>query len=269
MVLNWYGHLKTSSQVSRTAAWEGAALGRDKSEAREGTDDSGSLPTATPSSAASIAAEIRQAITNGTYQNGERLPAERDLAQHFGASRSTVREALRRLEAAQLLSRRVGSGTFVTHSPVPDGKSIAEITSPLELIEVRLALEPRLAHLAAISVTQRDLQRLEKALEALEVCGSDRNAFSLCDERFHLILAECTRNPLMIWLYQQVNEVRSQRQWGRMREAILSPDRISAYNSQHRAIFDALRSHDAAKAVEIVTEHLQKARNDLVGATSK
>jgi len=238
----------------------------DKALVHERPGGAGRLPSAAPSSAAAIAAEVRQAIMNGTYQYGERLPAERDLAQHFGASRSTVRDALRRLETANLLSRRVGSGTFVTHRSVPDGKNIAEVTSPLELIEVRLALEPRLAHLAAISVTQRDLQRLERALEDLEGCGSDRNAFSLYDERFHLILAECTRNPLMIWLYQQVNEVRSHRQWARMREAILTPERIAAYNLQHHAMFDALRSHDAARAVEIVTEHLQKARDDLMGA---
>lgn len=241
-------------------------MAQERTEADDRPGAGSRLPSAAPSNAASIAAEVRQAIMNGTYQYGERLPAERDLAQHFGASRSTVRDALKRLESANLLSRRVGSGTFVTHHPVPDGKNIAEVTSPLELIEVRLALEPRLAHLAAISVTQRDLQRLEKALDALENCGADRNAFSLCDERFHLILAECTRNPLMIWLYRQVNEVRSHRQWARMREAILTADRIAAYNRQHRDMFDALRSHDAARAVEIVTEHLQKARDDLVGA---
>lgn len=244
-------------------------MAQEGSAPEDGSSAGSRLPSASPSGAASIAAEVRQAIFNGTYQHGERLPAERDLAQHFGASRSTVRDALKRLEDANLLTRRVGSGTFVTHSPVPDGKSIAEVTSPLELIEVRLALEPRLAHLAAISVTQRDLQRLEKTLEALENCGADRKAFSLCDERFHLTLAECTRNPLMIWLYQQVNEVRSHRQWGRMREAILSPERIAGYNRQHQAMFDALRSHDATRAVQIVTAHLQKARDDLVGAGTK
>jgi DNA-binding FadR family transcriptional regulator len=233
---------------------------------RDRSAENSKLPSAAPSSAAAIAAEVRQAILNGTYKFGERLPAERDLANHFGASRSTIRDALKRLETSNLLSRRIGSGTFVTHRPVPDGQSIAEVTSPLELIEVRFALEPRLAHLAAISVTQRDLQRLEKALDELEAAGPDREAFSLGDERFHLILAECTRNPLMIWLYQQVNEVRSHKQWGRMKEAILTPERILAYNRHHRAMFEALSSHDAVRAVEIITEHLQKAREDLVGA---
>jgi DNA-binding FadR family transcriptional regulator len=224
------------------------------------------LPTTAASGSAAIAARLQQAILDGSYAYGERLPAERDLAQHFGASRSTVREALKRLEGLRLVTRRIGSGTFVSYRPALDGNNIAEVISPLELIEVRVALEPRIARLAAVNVTTRDLNRLAKALERVEQAVGDREEFTVADGQFHLMLAECTHNPLMVWLYQQINDVRSHTQWNRMKDKILSPQRIAEYNRQHRKLFEALRSHDVELAAHAIEEHLEKARRDLVGA---
>ena len=73
----------------------------------------------------------------------ERLPPERDLAKHYGTSRSTVREALRRLEELKLVTRRIGSGTYVSHREITDQQEIASITSPTEMVEVRIAIEER------------------------------------------------------------------------------------------------------------------------------
>jgi DNA-binding FadR family transcriptional regulator len=226
------------------------------------------LPATATGGAAAIASRLQQAILDGTYPYGVRLPAERDLATHFEAARSTVREALRQLEERSLVVRRVGSGTFVDHRPSPDGNYIAEQTSPLELIEVRLGLEPRIARLAAVNATARDLDRMAEALERVEAAGNDGEVFSIADERFHLLLAECTRNPLMIWLYQQINDVRSHRQWNTMKGKILTPPRIAEYNRQHRQLYEALRSRDVEAAVATIETHLERARRDLVGAST-
>jgi DNA-binding FadR family transcriptional regulator len=231
------------------------------------TDATPALPSTAPGGAAGIASRLQQAILDGTYAYGDRLPAERDLAGHFDSSRSTVREALRRLEERGLLVRRIGSGTFVDYRPSPDGSYIAELTSPLELIEVRLAIEPRIARLAAVNATARDLDRMAEALVRVEGAGDDQEAFSNADERFHLLLAECTRNPLMIWLYQQINDVRSHRQWNTMKGKILTAKRIAQYNRQHRQLYEALRGRDVEVAVATIEAHLEKARRDLVGAS--
>ncbi len=215
---------------------------------------------------AAIAARLRQAILEGSYAYGERLPAERHLADHFGASRSTIREALRQLEDVGLVTRRVGSGTFVSHRPRVDRSDIAETTSPLELIEVRLAVEPHMARLAVINGTAREFERLAAALERLEAAGGDAERFSQHDAEFHLALAECTRNPLMVWLYQQINEVRSHEQWSAMKGKILVPSRIDDYNAQHRRLYEALKSRDRDAAVSVITDHLELARRDLMGA---
>ena len=210
-----------------------------------------------------IAARLTSAILEGRYAPGERLPPERELASHWGASRGSVREVLRRLDALGLVSRRIGSGTFVTLTP-PD--PIAERTSPLELIEVRLTLEPRAAQLAVANATARDLAQLRAALEGLEAASSDREAFSRADEHFHLCVVECTHNPLMIWLYHHINDIRSHDQWNRMKDKILTRERIAAYNLEHRQLHEALRSRDAAAAARVLEAHLERARRDLVGA---
>lgn len=227
------------------------------------------LPSTVAVGAAAIASRLQKAIMDGSYAYGSRLPAERDLAKHFNASRSTVREALRRLEERRLLNRRIGSGTFVSYRPSPDGSYIAELTSPLELIEVRFALEPRIARLAAVNASARDLDRMAEALEGVEAAGDDREAFSKADEHFHLLLAECTRNPLMLWLYQQINDVRSHTQWARMKEKILTAKRIESYNRQHRQLYEALRSRDGEGAESIIQAHLDKARQHLIGANQE
>ena len=224
------------------------------------------LPSAVSVGSAAIAARLRQAILEGRYADGERLPAERELAHHFDASRSTVREALRRLEETNLVSRRVGSGTFVTYRTAFDSNNIAEVTSPVELIDVRLAIEPQMARLVVSHATARDLERMGDALRQVEAANRDSEAFSRADEQFHLALAESTRNPLMVWLYRQINDVRCHAQWDAMKDKILISERIDEYNRQHRALYDALCSRDADAAVRIVTEHLEKARRDLLGA---
>ena len=225
----------------------------------------GELPERSMKSADIIAQRLRDAIFTGTYANGERLPAERDLAEHFGASRGTVREALKRLEDQQLLVRKIGSGTFVHHSGDESAIDIADKTSPLELIEVRISLEPAICRLAAVNATRRDLFDLEETMRKLEA-AEDREAFSQADEAFHMALAECTHNPLLVWLYRQTNEVRAHDQWGLMKRKILSRDNITAYNAQHRQILEALRSRDVDQAVSSIKLHLEKARQDLLGA---
>jgi DNA-binding GntR family transcriptional regulator len=70
-------------------------------------------------------------------------------------------------------------------------------------------------------------------------------------------------------IYQEINDVRAQAQWERMKRVILSAEKIRAYNDQHRAIFQALCNRDVAGAVDQITRHLETARQDLLGAEDK
>jgi len=213
-----------------------------------------------------ICAQLRQAIIEGGYAHGEKIPAERQLAQAYGASRTTIRAALGQLEQERLVSRRVGSGTFVNFRAPSDAEDIAQQTSPVELIEVRLAIEPHMVRLAVLNATARDIDRLAEAMARMADGSIDAETFTELDEQFHLVIAEATRNPLMLWLYRQINLVRTHSQWNEMKDKILTPPRISEYNEQHRALFDAIRARDVESAVAIVTNHLYYARRQLIGA---
>lgn len=216
--------------------------------------------------AAQIVDQLKRAILDGQYTYGQRMPPERQLAAHFGASRGTVREALRQLEQFNLVTRRVGSGTFVRYRELADQGAIARVTSPLELIEVRCAIEPYMTRLAVLNASGQDLERLGAALEQVLAAEDNPEAFSRADEEMHLALAECTRNPLMVWLYRHINEVRGNIQWTAMKAKTLTPERIRQYNQQHRILYHAVRSRDMDGAVRLITDHLEQTRLDLLGA---
>jgi DNA-binding FadR family transcriptional regulator len=214
-----------------------------------------------------ITDQLRQAIRAGRYAPGQKLPAERQFASAFGASRATIRTALGRLEAERLVTRRMGAGTFVSLGDSDEHDEVAELTSPLELIEVRLGLEPNMVRLAVLNATGRDIERLASAIERMQAAGADSESFTLWDEEFHQLIAEATRNPLIVWMYRKINEVRTHRQWNAMKSKVLTPQRIAAYNEQHLALYEAIRSRDLEAAVAIITNHLNAARRQLMGAT--
>ncbi len=216
---------------------------------------------------ARLAAQLREQILRGTYPDGQRLPAERQLAAQNGVSRGTVREALRLLEQGALLIRRRGSGSYVSYPAESDGAErddVAEITSPLQLLEVRLALEPQMVRLAARNMTARDIAGLEEALVHMQSAEHDEESFSHWDKIFHRRIAEGTRNPLMITMYGQINHVRTHDLWESIKGAILTPPRIRQYNDHHRDVLDAIRRRDPESAVACMNTHLQLAQHDLL-----
>ncbi|HVM82710.1 MAG TPA: FadR/GntR family transcriptional regulator [Candidatus Binatia bacterium] len=213
-----------------------------------------------------IADQLRQAIVEGTYKFGQKLPAERQLAEAFNASRTTVRLALDRLEMDKLVARRIGSGTFVSYRQPGETDDIAEITSPVELIEARLAIEPYMTRLAVLNASAKDLEKMFEACDMAEAAGNDPSRFTEWDTQFHIRIAEASHNPLMLWIYRRVNEIRAHDQWAAMRDKILTPQRIADYNRQHRALAEAISSRDVEGAVAMVTSHLHYARRQLMGA---
>jgi GntR family uxuAB operon transcriptional repressor len=217
------------------------------------------------SGAARIFSKIRSAIINGEYNFNERLPSERDLAEQHGVARGTVRNALDQLEKAQMVRKKFGSGTFVCYDNRFEHEDIAEETSPLELIETRLAIEPHIIRLVVSNANNREIRKLEEALENVLHARQDPNSFSSADEAFHLTLANCSQNPLLIWMYQRINDIRSHTQWSHRKNNILTRDKIDYYNDQHTELVRAIIRRDMDSAVGRMTEHLRQAKKDLLG----
>jgi len=221
------------------------------------------------SGVSTISAYLQRAIETGAYSEGDRLPPERQLAETFKAARSTVRRALDKLQKEGLVSRRLGSGTFVG-APIPAGKRPVDLideVSPLQLIEARIAVEPFTTRLAVLHATRRTLDEMEQVLARAEATH-DKDEFSKWDGEFHLLLARASGNPLLISVYRQINHVRLHAQWDAMKEKILTSEVIREYCRQHRGIVQAIHVRDAQLAQTLMAEHLEKARDDLVKAAS-
>ena len=212
----------------------------------------------------SVVSQLRNMILEGYYSHEERLPAERNLAEEFKVSRGTIRTALQNLEEQNLVTRKIGSGTYVTHRELSSQHDISSITSPLEMVEVRIAIEPQMVRLAITNASHRDLEELRNALQQCEECGGDAEKFALADTAFHMALAQCSKNKLMYWVYERISEVRRYSQWRIMKAKLLTPERIDYYNDQHRALYEAIASRDANEAIGVIKEHLLGVQDDLL-----
>lgn len=207
-----------------------------------------------------ITQRIQKAISGGKLVPGEKLPAERDLAQRLKVSRVSVREAYRALAELGLLEVKRGAegGAFIAdidHEPVT--RSLALMlrlgrTSHEELTEARLLLEPPIARLAARRAGPQDIERLEdlvrKQEQAIKGNGNPRRY----DLQFHRLVAQCAKNlPLMI-VMNSVADLEL--------EAIsnidISQDVKKHVINFHRRILDAIRSRDDAAAYEIMLHHV-------------
>ncbi|MFT5504560.1 MAG: GntR family transcriptional repressor for pyruvate dehydrogenase complex [Gammaproteobacteria bacterium] len=222
------------------------------------------FPMRVGSTTGTVVAKIRARILDGQYSLDERLPAERHLAEEFQVSRGTIRSVLKILEQQNLVNRQLGSGTYVTHREIPSQQEISSITSPLEMVEVRIAIEPQMIRLAIANASHRDLLDLHQNLKQCEDCGGDAEKFARADTEFHMALARCSKNKLLYWVYERISEVRQFSQWRSAKAKLLTPERIGYYNNQHRLLFEAISSRDTTEAVKLIKSHLYGVHTDLI-----
>ncbi|WP_421684675.1 FCD domain-containing protein [Stutzerimonas urumqiensis] len=156
-----------------------------------------------------IVVQLETMILEGTLKAGERLPAERALAEQFGVSRPSLREAIQKLAAKGLLVSRHGGGTFVAESL---GSTFSDPLLHLlennseaqrDLLEFRHTLEGACAYYAALRATALDHERLTAAFDALQACYSAKGAATRAEEgaadaRFHLAIAEASHNAVLL-----------------------------------------------------------------------
>ena len=216
--------------------------------------------------AAGIFNKLRQSIINNEYTFNERMPSERALAIRYGVARGTIRSALEQLERAHFVRKRFSSGTFVCYDTKFEQVNIAEETSPLELIETRLAIEPHIIRLIISNASKKELRKLEEALENLKHGSHDANSFSSADEFFHLTLAQCSQNPLLIWIYKRINDIRSHNQWNDHKIHILTAEKIAQYNAHHTELVHYILQRNIDQAYQIIVQHLLQAKQDLLGS---
>ena len=210
-----------------------------------------------------IASELRRNMNQGTMLPGDRLPPERVLAENFSVARGTVRNAIQQLESEGLVETRAGSGSYVAGKVKKSATELINDATPLELIDARFALEPHMCRLAVLNAKSSDFSRLDDLLSRMDECVDDPIKFSELDTEWHTAIAESTKNQLLVWMVNQVNNVRNQDQWQMMRHLTLNPGTIQQYNTQHRQIFNAIRAREPERAAQLMKSHLESARLSL------
>jgi len=217
-----------------------------------------------------IVEQIEESVQRGDLKPGDQLPAERELAEQFGVSRTAVREAVKALREKGLVEAYPGKGTFITSgSSNPMRQSLdrmmrsAQVDATSSLVEVREILEPEIAALAAVRATEENLNSLRQAVAVMDAAKRDPDAYIEADLDFHLELAEAAANPLILSLIDSiVGVLREQRM--RIFEVDGGPDRGQYH---HKKILEAMEHQDTQGAREAMRAHLRQVREDSQSAS--
>lgn len=213
-------------------------------------------------------------IRGGQWRPGDRLPPERDLARAFEVSRPSLREALGALEVGGVLETHRGSGSYVTAEAVTraigmsasDRNGTVDI-SPSALLEVRLALEPAIASLAAVrggsdATAERLLSVMQGAVDASD--EGARARWSVADRLFHRELGVMTANPLLIQIAQLICAVMDEPLWRQLRdESLTIPGRLESGVEEHRQIYQSVVEGDSEAGAFHARRHLQIVRRTM------
>ena len=205
------------------------------------------------------------AITSGALRSADRLPSERQMMSRFGASRNTVRKALVALERAGLIVRKRGSGTYASNGNTQgQGALQASKIGPLDVMEIRLILEPGFVDLIIARATPDDFERMERCLDRADRADSQHD-FREAAEAFRLEAVKATRNPLLVQIYEFLMEARKEAGWHRFRKVDESKQEQRKRTERNRALLAALRDRDKPLARQLVRTRLSLMVAELTG----
>lgn len=219
-----------------------------------------------------VAEALREAILSGEMAAGSALPAERELCQRFGVSRTTIREALRALQSRGLavatgptLPLRVVAPDALTTEPLRD--TLVHLLRlgrvPLDdLIGLGATLEGAGAEQAATSAPPPDLTAAREQLAAMRAAGADVEAFERADVRFHLELVRASGSEALTIVTLAVRDTVSKALLARL-QALADPrPTLALLIAEHEAILTAVADGDGATARRLSAEHLRRFYDD-------
>lgn len=195
-----------------------------------------------------------------------RLPPERELARQLSVSRMVLRAGLERLEAEGKVWRHVGRGTFVGQRPETPPKNLSFITantSPAEVLETRLAIEPQIARAAALRASELQIAEMAVLIQKGRA-ASDPSTWELWDGQFHRALCVSTGNRLLLSIFDSFNAMRRQKTWSRLRQKALISERRHRYAEQHQKILKAVSSREPAQAEAEMRTHVEEVARSLL-----
>jgi GntR family transcriptional repressor for pyruvate dehydrogenase complex len=215
-----------------------------------------------------VVAQLHQLIEAGKLRAGDRLPSERELAETFRVSRSSVREAIRLLEREGFVVSRPGSGTFIAAVDVEAlVQPLASLLSRgkhalLDLFEMRRLVEPGIAALAAERATPADILRLKEILTEQERQMSQGASAVESDAAFHFAIGQATHNSALQRLVASIVDILKPAR----EQSLQTPGRAHQSLASHREILVAIERHDPEFARHAMQRHIEAVEQSVLAA---
>lgn len=220
--------------------------------------------------------KIQEDIQSGLYPVGSKLPPERDLAQQFGVSRTSIREAIIALEIFGIVEVKLSSGVYVLKSQqdnrmtqlnndisknihpllLPHLKEEGSIT-PFEILEARLYIEPHLAELAAKHRSNEQLKGIKEAFLMNVSDNIEQSRDHIGDRLFHIRIAEASQNNACIFCLKYLLGQQYTEFFNRMSTLYTPEDMPLRSQHEHQEILAAIQSQNGTAAKDAMRKHLQ------------
>lgn len=220
------------------------------------------MPTFTPVTPTKLYIQIYNqlygAIVSGTYRVGDRLPSEKELCAMFNVSRVPVREALSALELNGLVESTQGAGVYVKRT-TPSGEELTQAIEPQDIIQVRMAVEPDIARLAAGQITEAQKEELRRIVERFREERRQNIYTTETDKVFHLFLARAGGNSLYVMVMELVFKAMEQRMWALILHRTVATQKYRTQNNhEHLQIAQAVLDGRADDAYALMKEHMEQ-----------
>jgi GntR family transcriptional repressor for pyruvate dehydrogenase complex len=216
----------------------------------------------------SVVEHLRELVTSGQVGPGDRLPAERELAERLGVGRNSIREALRELQMLGLVEARRGAGTFVRAtgpgSLMAPFRTVISLSSAAvhDVMEFRRIFEPEVAAMAAVNADDNGIALLATALRRFDDAVESEAHPVGADVDFHEVVAHCTGNAVVIAIQHALAQLfADMRRRQRLSEtSYRSGDRVAR---GHQALFGAIVAGDPDAARDVMRQHLDEVEESL------
>lgn len=230
--------------------------------------DSLLVPVERKTICSSVLAQLKRLIVEGVWPPGYRIPPERDLAEKLEVGRASVREAVRILEAVGVVDNKGASGRFVSDASIGPlmllehvhSSSLDDSLAIVYLYEAREILEPILSRLAAENPSEEGLQHADEILARMEHSIASGGNGAREDREFHIAVAGMFGNPVLTSIERTLISLATPY----MELALSKPGHPEASLEEHRAILEAIRANELARAEEATTKHLRHCERETV-----
>ena len=213
-----------------------------------------------------VVKRIKTELVSGIYQQGDKLATEKELSEELQVGRSTLREALRMLQALGFIEIRQGKGAFVLKTVEDSDAKIKSWFSEHEfvlhdLFEIRLSIEPLAVKLAVQRATDEEIRKIGEILLTFEEAVTGGNVIDIAalDEAFHSAIMEASHNKLLSVITGKMDEAYKEY---RLRSFAVKSNVRNALEP-HRRIFECLKSRNMEAGMQEMIRHLEISLADI------